>query len=259
MTFTNKENTQPKKAAKTKIDRRKHYIMMLDVETAGGLDQKLVYDFGFAIADKQGNIYEERSFVIEEIFSQTDLMNSAYYSEKLPLYHEGLETGKFEMKSFFEAREIFLALMNKYNVKTISAYNLNFDMSALSNTFNYLLTGSTNKKYYFLTRDQKEVKLLCTWSLACETIFQQKTFKKMALEHGQTTPAGNYKTSAEVAYRYIKNNWAFVEEHTGLADVRIEVEIMAKCFRQKKKTLSGILSHPWRLVVNHHGKVKDLI
>lgn len=239
-----------------KIDRRKHYIMMLDVETAGGFDQKLVYDFGFAIADKQGNIYEEHSFVIEEIFTQTELMNSAYYSEKLPLYHEGLETGKFTMVSFFEAREIFLDLMEKYRVKTISAYNLNFDMDALSKTFNYLMTGTVDKKYYFLTRAQKEINLLCTWSLACETIFKQKTFAQKAFENGAYSAAGNYKTSAEVAYRYITDDWAFEEEHTGLADVRIEVEIMAKCFRQKKKTLSGILSHPWRIVSNFHGKVE---
>lgn len=239
-----------------KIDKRKHYIMMLDVETAGGFDQKLVYDFGFAIADKQGNIYEEHSFVIEEIFTQTELMQSAYYAEKLPMYFEGLETGKFTMVKFEEARRIFLDLLEEYNVKTISAYNLNFDMDALSKTYNYLVTGSVEKKYYFLTNAQKGMNLLCTWSLACETIFKQKTFAQKAFENGAYSEVGNYKTSAEVAYRYITDEWDFVEEHTGLADVRIEVAIMAKCFRQKKKTLSGILSHPWRLVVKEHGKVK---
>ena len=51
-----------------KIDRRKKYIMCLDVETANGFSKPLIYDMGFAITDKKGNIYQKFSFVIEEIF-----------------------------------------------------------------------------------------------------------------------------------------------------------------------------------------------
>lgn len=238
-----------------KIDKRRHYIMMLDVETAGGLKNKLVYDFGFAITDRQGNIYEERSFVIKEIFMQTALMLSAYYAEKLPQYHEGIKNGKYKLVSFKEARDEFLRLSEKYNIKTIGAYNSKFDMEALSNTFNYVLHGSIEKKFFFLDRPQRHVKMLCVWSLACETIYKQKNFAIMAYKHGAYSEAGNYRTSAEVGYRYITGNWDFVEEHTGLEDVRIEIQIMARCFRQKKKVLSGILNHPWRLVSNFHGKV----
>ena len=37
-----------------RIDRRKKYILVLDVETAGNIGSPLVYDLGFAICDKKG-------------------------------------------------------------------------------------------------------------------------------------------------------------------------------------------------------------
>ena len=58
------------------IDKRKHYIIVLDTETCNGistngrldLSDSLVYDLGFAVVDKKGTVYETFSFVISEIF-----------------------------------------------------------------------------------------------------------------------------------------------------------------------------------------------
>ena len=63
--------------------------MVVDVETAGQFGNSLVYDIGYAIADKQGNIYETRSFIIKEIFYNVELMSSAYYARKIPMYLKG--------------------------------------------------------------------------------------------------------------------------------------------------------------------------
>lgn len=239
------------------VDKRKKYIMVMDVETAGGLEQKLVYDLGFAIVDKKGNIIEERSFLIKEIFENKPLMTSAYYAEKVPTYLKDLEEGKHELVSFWQAREELLMMAEHYGVKTFSAYNLNFDMSALKNTTNYILSGGKSHKgnYKFLTPNFKGSEMLCIWSLACELLFSQKSFAKFAVENQLYSKAGNYRTSAEVAYRYMTNDPGFVEEHTGLEDVRIEAEILGRCLRQNKKFISGIINHPWRLVVNQHGKI----
>ena len=85
-----------------KIDKRKNYIMVLDVETTnnnmekGAKNDGLVYDIGFAITDKKGNIYAKRSFAITEIFDWTELMNTAYYKNKLPKYYQRLAEGKME-------------------------------------------------------------------------------------------------------------------------------------------------------------------
>ena len=62
-----------------KIDRRRKYIIVIDTETANGLiendnlelSQSLVYDVGWMVIDKSGNVYEKRSFVNADIFLAT--------------------------------------------------------------------------------------------------------------------------------------------------------------------------------------------
>lgn len=43
---------------------KKHYYMTLDTETCNGFANPLVYDIGFTIHDRKGNIYEKFSFVV---------------------------------------------------------------------------------------------------------------------------------------------------------------------------------------------------
>ena len=83
--------------------------------------------------------------------------------------------------------------------------------------------------------------------MACQTIFQQKTFAKVALLNGWLSEAGNVKTSAEIAHRYLTGNVNFEEAHTGLEDVEIETQIMAKCFAQHKAMKTNINRMCWKL------------
>lgn len=222
-----------------KIDKRKHYHLLLDVETTGNFKTPLIYDLGLAIVDKQGNIYEERSFVIEEIFTNKDLMLSAYFYDKMPLYQEGLKTGKFTMVKWLQAIKEMNRLANQYHTRTVSAYNLAFDSKAMT---------KTNKRLGYQGKVlDRPMKPLCIWGMACETIFSQATYGKIATEQGWVSDAGNYRTNAEVAYRYMTGKYNFKEEHTGLEDVRIEAKIMADCYRQNKKMSRGIIQHPWRI------------
>lgn len=228
---------------KAKIDNRVKYMMVMDVETAGGLGNPLVYDLGFAICDKRGNIYEKRSFVIKEIFEQKELMQSAYYAIKIPRYDKDLAEGTRDLVSMEFARNEFVSLMNEYKVDTVSAYNLAFDRRALANTMKNLY-GEGKK---FMSGIQRQVKQLCIWSFACEVIYTQPTFRKVAERENWFTECGNMRTSAEIGWRYISCQSEFEESHTGLEDVLIEVAILAKCFCQNKKHESGLLSNPWRI------------
>ena len=84
-----------------KVDKRKKYLMVLDVETANTNtlskhNDGLVYDLGFTIIDKKGNIYAKRSFAIKEIFDWKELMSTAYYNYKLPRYYKALEEKQME-------------------------------------------------------------------------------------------------------------------------------------------------------------------
>jgi hypothetical protein len=214
-------------------------ILMLDVETAGGFNEKLVYDLGVAVVLPNGEIIESHSFIIDEIFNNAGLMNSAYYAEKVPSYKAEIAQGMHEVVPFAFALNKVKELIYAYDLKIVSAYNLAFDLDAIWKTSKTLL----GYNYGF-----KGLERLCIWSLACETIFQQTTYQKVAIRENWVSEAGNLKTSAEHAYRYITGDYKFVEQHKGLADVQIEAEIMAKCFRQKKKTISGIIQMPWKLV-----------
>ena len=62
-----------------KIDKRKAYKMMIDVETTmADNHQQVVFDLGVAVFTKDGKIYEQRSYVVEEVFNNYRLMERAY-------------------------------------------------------------------------------------------------------------------------------------------------------------------------------------
>ena len=218
---------------------KRKMFMVLDVETTGGFNNPMVYDIGFAICDKKGAVYESRSFVIDEVFNNDKLMSNAYYGFKVPMYNNDIADGTREVVSFATMRNEFNNLIEKYDVSTISAYNLKFDANALSNTCKKLEVADK-----FLT---KKVEMLCIWSLACEVLYTQKTFVTVARNQGWLSDKGNLQTSAEIGHRYITAEYDFIESHTGLEDVMIEIEILAKCIAQKKKHQSGILTNPWRI------------
>ena len=238
-----------------KIDKRKKYIMVLDVETAGSVqDNPLVYDLGFLITDKKGNILEKHSYVIKEIYEQKELMQSAYYSKKLPIYEKGLKSGAFKMLPLMVVRKILVDTLKKWNVKQISAYNLNFDLGALNNTVEKI---GHPLKAFFKGQAFKKIEYVDIWTIACQALYIQKSFKKFCVDNGLISPSGNYRTSAEVGYAYITGDPSFQEAHTGLDDCIIEAQILAKAYRQNKKIHSKFSKngrHTWRYVVNHHGK-----
>ena len=236
-----------------KIDRRKKYIMCLDVETAGNIGSPLVYDMGFAVTDKKGNIYQKFSFVIEEIFDNKKLMDTAHYANKIPFYLQDLEEGKAIKCKFLEMREVFLKCLEVYNIDMVSAYNLNFDMRALRTTTEKLY----GKGKRFLTSEYKDIDLMCIWSFACEVLYSRPSFINFIDKHNLMTEKGNPLTNAEVGYKYISGDLDFEEAHRGLQDVEIECQILAKCFAQKKKHESGILGNPWSIVANYNKERKE--
>ena len=213
-----------------KIDRRRTYLIMGDTETCntrmenGKLDMRdvLVYDFGFAVCDKQGRIYEKYSFIIKEIFfDMKDLMKTSYYADKLPQYYEEICNGQRKVVSLYEARKILADVMKKYNTNIFVAHNARFDDNALKVTERY----TTKSKYRYFLPFGTEV--WDTMKMASDTICKQKTYKKFCEENGYLTKKGQVRKTAEILYRYITKNNDFTESHTGLEDVMIEKEILA--------------------------------
>lgn len=212
-----------------KIDKRVSYYAVFDTETANGLDDPIVYDFGFAIVDKRGKVYEAYSFIIREVFyGMNDLMKSAYYAKKIPQYEKEIASGQRKVVSLFEAKKIFNEVCKKYNVKACIAHNARFDYRSTSKTQRYI----TKSKYrYFLPYG---VELWDTLKMANDTICKQVHYKEFCYTHGYLTKNGRVRKTAEILYKYISGEHDFKEEHTGLEDVMIEKEIFAHCIRQHK-------------------------
>ena len=220
----------------------KHYFLVLDVETANSTKDALVYDVGYAVCDRKGNIYEADSFIVSDIFfKEAELMKTAYYTTKIPLYLEGIDNKAFKVRSFYQVRDALKKAIDKYQVEAVCAYNANFDYTALNTTQRWL----TKSKYRFFL--PYGTKVFCIWHMACQTICMQKSYVRFCLENGLTSPSGNIKTSAEAVYAYMTSNPNFDESHTGLQDVFIEVQIMAHCFRQHKRMDKTINRLCWRI------------
>lgn len=226
-----------------KMSRQKDMFLIVDTETANSVEEPLPYDIGYAICDRTGHIYMERSFVVAEIFlDMQDVMKSAYYAEKIPKYWEDIKNGKRIVKSIYNIRKQIIEDMKTYNVKYVGAYNMGFDKRALNNLVRY--TTKSFVRWFF----PYGTKYICIWHLACQTLLNTRTYIDFAKRNGLVSEKDNILTSAESAFRFLTNNITFDESHTGLEDVKIEIEIMKKCFDTHKKMNKNINTGCWRIV-----------
>ena len=218
------------KERKDLIQLNKNYYLMLDTETANGLDCPLVYDIGFAVIDKKGNVYESYSFIVYDIFCQMkDIMQTAYYKNKIPQYERDLAEGRRKIATYKTIKMIIARLCKKYNIVAIVAHNAPFDYKSTNITQRYL----TKSKYrYFFPYG---IPIWCTLTMARQTIAKQPTYITWCKLNGFTTKNGTVKLTAEILYRFITQDIEFKESHTGLEDVLIEKEIFVRILRQHKK------------------------
>lgn len=214
----------------------KNYYLVLDTETCPlnpilnkvtGWNM-LVYDIGYCIIDKKGNIYESGSYIVDEIFNNNRLMKSAYYGFKKPLYINELALGEHIMLPWTEVIDILNVVAEKYCIKGVYAYNAYFDMAALTTTNRFLKQGN-----YYPLENYNSYDIM---KIAERALVSQKAYGSFCDKHNFKTTSGRNRKNAETVYRYITDNPHYIEEHTGLQDALIESEILVKSLRQKKKT-----------------------
>lgn len=221
-----------------KIDRRITYKIVIDTETCPvdkscqevTPDNMWVYDCGWVVTDKRGRVYEARSFVNADIFlDEKSLMRSAYYANKIPEYWQDIKNGNRTLTNFRNIRKALLQDMETYGITEIYAHNMRFDYGTLNNTQRWLTKSAS--RYFF----PYGVEICDTLKMARDVIGKMPTYLKFCDEHEYTTKQGKPRFTAEIIYRFITDNTDFEEEHKGLDDCMIEKEIMAYCYRQKKK------------------------
>ena len=131
--------------------------------------------------------------------------------------------------------------MKAYKTNMVGAYNMGFDQRALNNTIRYCTKSKLRWFFPFGTE------YFCIWHMACQVIMNSVKYIKFATQNGLESEKGNLQTSAEACYRFLTNSIDFIESHTGLEDVEIEVQIMAECYKKHKKMNKEINSSCWRI------------
>lgn len=212
-------------------------LIVLDTETAPTMkhnDDKAhpetsrVYDAGWIIANRDGNILVERSFIVSETFFNAGWMNSAYYADKLPQYREGM--GKeWVPASFIEVWRAFKQDVKEYDVKDVWAFNARFDETALNATIRAFSNGFQG----FFIPFKCNVRDI--WDFAGSTICKTKKYVKWCFDNGKMTASGNPATNAETVFAYLSQQLDFKERHTALNDCHIELAILLACFKRKQK------------------------
>ena len=215
-------------------------ILVLDTETCDLTGS--VYDVGYTITNKKGDILTTYNALVREIFTDAKKMMGAFYAKKMfSHYAPMLDDQLVKMADWSEIVERIRSDVEEFNVTTVAAYNAGFDFRVMAATHKML--GNSDNVLL------EKIKVLDIWQFACETKLSQKSYKKLAISRGWVSPAGNIKTGAEFCYRYTSNDHDFIEDHTALSDAIIETQILAACFAQKKRVPYGIINGaPWRLV-----------
>lgn len=235
----------------------------------------LVYDIGWTVSDRQGNVLCTKEFLVQETFFVPQVFNTAYYKDKRPQYMKRFERGEIVSKSWNEIVDILLKDLRKVNYCT--AYNAAFDFKkAIPFTERYIKAlysdwyqkwedrqrsscekiaqGNTrefkNETYLnpiFELRNE-EFPIIDLWEVSCNRIINNRNYKEFCLDNDMLTATGlNFKTSAESTYRYLKKDKDFIESHTALDDALIETEILTKAL-QKGKIEPSIGAFPFKLL-----------
>lgn len=191
-------------------------ILILDTETIG-LTSPYVYDIGYVIYDTENDlIVHEKSYIVEQVWHNEMLFNTAYYADKRPIYISALRGKTAELKKFGHIMQKIGADIKKYNVVGIFAYNSPFDDKAIQFTC----------KYFGVNNPLNDLPFYDIRAYFVNAYGNSADFKRYCDAEKEYTESGNYSTTAQTAYRYITLNSNFIEQHTALSDSKIELEIL---------------------------------
>ena len=201
-------------------------IIMIDTETTNDIDCPIVYDVGYQIFTLADGILCEKSFVNADVFLDKEMMENAYFAEKIPQYWEEITKGQRILRKWYNIKKELAEDCKKYGVEIACAHNASFDNRALNTTQRYI---TTSKNRYFLPFG---VQWWDTLKMARSILKENDDFGSFCYENDYLTKNGCRRYTAEIIYRWLTGENDFVESHTGLEDVKIEREIFKFCLSE---------------------------
>ena len=188
----------------------------------------LVYDIGFIVANRNGDVLDKYSLVNTDVFMKPEKMATAYYHDKLPQYHESIGE-LWEPMDWQHIVELFRSVVMEYKIKDVWAYNVKFDQAACNFTTSEL---SNRWRKFFAPYGTKWRDI---WDYAGSTICNTRKYVKFCQSNGLVSPSGNPSTSADTVGKYLRGTLDYQEQHTALSDCEDELAILLAAFRRKQK------------------------
>lgn len=208
-------------------------VIVLDTETTNSLDDPICYDIGWAVINlEDGAVVKTESYAVAEIFLDKELMQTAYFAEKIPSYWEEIKNGSRKLARLFTIHQSLLNDCKAYSVTKIYAHNARFDYLSCNLTQRWLT--SSKYRYFFPYGVQ-----ICDTLKMARKAFADEAYKNFCVENGFVTKNGQNRYTAEVLYRFITGNLDFEEVHKGIDDVLIEAQILLEC--RKRGVTNGAL------------------
>ena len=194
-------------------------IIMIDTETTNDIDCPIAYDVGYQIFSIAEGVICEKSFVNADVFLDSELMESAYFADKIPQYWEDIKAGKRTLRKWYNIKRELAQDCRRFNVKIACAHNAAFDNRSLNTTQRYI---TTSKSRYFLPYG---VEWWDTLKMARKVLQQDADYTTFCWNNEYLTKNMRIRYTAEIIFRWLSNNTEFEESHTGLEDVDIERQI----------------------------------
>ncbi len=220
-------------------------ICVFDTETTS-LDKPFCYNIGYVIADPETDeIFLRRDFVVEQIWHNQPLFQSAYYAAKRPLYINRMRARLASLDKFGYICQQMIRDFRQYEVVAAYAFNSDFD----ERVFNF------NCDWYKCNNPFDNIPVYDIRAFAVNHIAFTDEYQAFCDKFSLYTESGNYSTTAEAFFKYIADE-NFVEEHTALADSICEYGILKylhdnSCdisqFETAPKIVKKEISHSWEV------------
>lgn len=193
-------------------------ICVFDTETTS-LEKPYCYNIGYLILDTESRAcLVKREFVIEQIWHNLPLFNTAYYASKRSIYVGALRARTIRMEKFGYVTQQMLRDFRNYEVECAFAYNSAFD----EKVFNF------NCDWFKVINPFETIPISDIRGFVHHFMIDD-TFRAWCEENNAFTESGHYSTTAEALTRYIRSDPSFTEDHTALSDSEIEAEILFTC------------------------------
>lgn len=194
-------------------------IVVFDTETTS-LEKPFCYNIGYAIYDTDTReCLLKKDFVVEQIWHNKPLFESAYYAQKRPIYVSRMKAKKVVMDKFGYITQEMIRDFKALEVEQAYAYNSPFD----DKVFDY------NCDWFKCNNPFDNIPIFDIRGYVHNKIAFTEDYKAFAESQELFTESGNYSTTAEALFKYIDKNLDFEEEHTALADSEIEAKILFAC------------------------------